>query len=164
VKRFLLAVLLLAQGCGPWGPLGVIPGGPLVGAEVEDRIEDWSFTDGFPLIAVETRGRFFRHSVTVLCVSADGEFYLMARHGGRKRWVAEMMADPRIRLEIDGRIYPARATRIVEPLPGEPVARAVLRKYVGIEAEHVVSHPETPGEGDDRAEVWTFRVVSDPAS
>lgn len=153
--------LLLLSGCGPWGPLGVVPGGPLCCEVVKEPVRDWSFSDAYPLIAIETRDRFFRHSVTALCVSAGGKLYLMARRGGEKRWVRNVMADPRARLRIGGRIYPVRITRLTEPLPGEPVARAFLRKYVGIEAEEVHSLPEAPGDGDTRIEVWRFRAVWD---
>ena len=153
--------LLTALGCGPWGPMGVVPGGPLLGSEATEPVRDWSFSDAYPLIAVETRGRFFRHSVTVLCLSYDGDLYLMARHAPRKRWVQEMMRDPRIRVRIGDTIYPGRAVRVTEPRPDHPVARAVLRKYVAIEAEHVRALPETPGSEEERAEVWTFRVTWD---
>jgi hypothetical protein len=141
--------------------MGVVPGGPLLGSEASEPVRDWSFSDAYPLIAVETRGRFFRHSVTVLCVSYGGDLYLMARHAPRKRWVQEMMRDPRIRVRIGDTIYPGRAVRVTEPLPDHPVARAVLRKYVAIEAEHVRALPETPGSEEERAEVWTFRVTWD---
>lgn len=149
---------LLAAGCGPWGPLGVVPGGPLCCGEVKEPVRDWSFSDAHPLIAVETRGRFFRHSITAVCVSADGELYLMARRGGEKTWVRNLTANPRARVEIGGRIYPVRVTRLTEALPGDPVARAFLRKYVGLAADEVRSLPEVPGEGDERIEVWTFHA------
>jgi hypothetical protein len=154
-------LLLLAAGCGPWGPLGVVPGGPLCCDEVKEPVRDWSFSDAHPLIAVETRGRFFRHSITAVCVSADGELYLMARRGGEKTWVRNLMADPRVRVEIGDRIYPVRVTRLTEALPGDPVARAFLRKYAGLEADEVHSLPEVPGEGDERIEVWIFRALWD---
>jgi hypothetical protein len=141
--------------------MGLVPGGPLVGSRVQEPVRDWSFSDAYPLIAVETRGRFFRHSVTVLCLSYDADLFLMARYAPRKRWVQEILRDPRIRLKIGDTIYPGRAVRVTEPLPGYPVARAFLRKYVGIEAEHVRSLPETPGPEGERAEVWTFRVTWD---
>jgi len=153
-----LAVALC--GCGPWGPQGIVAGGPFLG-EVEPTPADWSFTDAHPLVAIETRGRWFRHSVTILCVSADGKLYVMARHAPTKRWVREAVADPRVRVEIGGKLYAGRAVRIDDqPGAGEgdsPVAQAFLLNYVGIEAEHARSLVGPPG-SDDRAELWTFRI------
>jgi len=148
---------LLLSGCGPWGPLGIFAGGPFLGS-AQAAPDDWSFTDAHSLIAVETRGRFYRHTVTVLCASDGGNLYLMARHAPKKTWVQNMLRDPRIRLEIGGQLYEARAVRVQDAASGEAAARGVLRKYVGIEAEHARALGGKPADGDDRAEVWSFRV------
>lgn len=152
----ILATLALCA-CGPWGPKGVFPGGPLRGA-AEPTPADWSFTEAHPLIAIETRGRWFRHSVTILCVAAEGKLYVMARHAPTKRWVQNAIADPRVRLEIGGRIYEGRAVRVDDAQDDSPVARAFLRKYVGVEVERARALTGPPAPGDDRAEVWTFRI------
>ncbi|MBW2316791.1 MAG: hypothetical protein JRH10_21725, partial [Deltaproteobacteria bacterium] len=68
------------------------------------------------------------------------------------------LRDPRIRLEIGGTLYEARAVRVRDEAGGDAAARGLLRKYIGIEAEHAHSLDGPPAEGDDRAEVWTFRV------
>ncbi len=155
-------VALLAGGplgCGPWGPLGILAGGPLVGEVVEAPVADWSFTEGFPLIAIETRRGWVRHSVTILCVQDGGELFLMARHAPRKRWIQNLLADPRARLEIDGRIYPVRTERVLDEAGERAVARGFLRKYVGIEVDDARALGGAPEAGDDRAEVWSFRVL-----
>lgn len=157
------AAALLLCGCGPWGPLGIFAGGPFLGS-VEPAPEDWSFTDAYPLIAVETRGELYRHTVTILCVSDGGDLYLMARHAPRKKWIQNLLRDPRIRLEIGGKLYAGRAVRVQDEASGGAVARGLLRKYVGIEAEHARALGGTPEEGDDRAEVWSFRVDPPEAS
>ena len=61
-------------------------------------------------------------------------------------------------LEIGGTLYEARAVRVRDEAGGDAAARGLLRKYIGIEAEHAHSLDGPPAEGDDRAEVWTFRV------
>jgi len=68
-----LLLALLASGCGPWGPQGVFAGGPFAGVDEQAFPKDWSFSDAHPLIAIETRGALFRHSVTILCVAAEGK-------------------------------------------------------------------------------------------
>jgi hypothetical protein len=154
------ATALCVSGCGPWGPLGILAGGPFLGA-ARPAPEDWSFSDAHPLIAIETRGPWYRHTVTVVCVSDGGDLYLMARHAPRKKWARNLMRDPRIRLEIGGELYAARATRVTDAASGEAVARGFLRKYVGIEAERARALGVPPEPGDDRAEVWSFRVEPD---
>ena len=156
--HLVLLILGLGLGCGPWGPMGTIPGGPLAGEVVAGPVTDWSFTDGHQTIAIETRGSLFRHSVTVLCMAHDGHLYIPSRHAPRKRWVQNVLADPRVRLGIGGRIYEGRAVRLSEDDTAGGVSRSFLRKYVGIEAEQVRALAEPPGPGDDRAEVWTFRI------
>ncbi len=159
-----LATALSVTSCGPWGPKGIIAGGPLPGA-AQPTPSDWSFTDAQPLIAIETRGRFFRHSVTILCVAADRKLYVITRHAPTKRWVQNLLVEPRVRLAIDGKIYEGRAVRIDEGGDDAGVARAFLRKYVGVEAEHARALTGSPAAGDDHAEVWTFRIdPPEPAS
>ena len=166
MRRALAVVwLALASGCGPWGPQGIFAGGPFVGGTERPFPADWSFSEAHPLIALETRGALFRHTVTILCIAADGRLYVMARHAPRKRWVRNLARDSRVRLRIGDALYAGRAVRLGEPAEGEAVARAFLRKYVGIEAEHARPLAGTPAGDDDRAEVWTWRIdPPEPAS
>lgn len=160
--RLLVGVALCATllGCGPQGPLGVLPGGPLAGEVVEARVDDWSFTDAHLTVAIETRGRWIDHSVTVLCTAHGGHLYVPSRNPRRKRWVQNVLRDPRVRIGVAGRVYPGVAERVSSLEEAEPVARAQLLKYVGIEAEQVRPLLDPPQPGDDRAEVWIFRVTS----
>ena len=154
----LSALVALALGCGPWGPQGILAGGPFLGAASASFPSDWSFSDAHPLAGIETRGALFRHSVTILCVAADGKLYVMARHAPRKSWVRNLGRDPRVRLRVGEELYEGRAVRIGAGPEGEAVARAFLRKYVGIDAEHARPLDGPPAAGDDHAEVWTWRI------
>ena len=165
LSRVCLLAALLAIGCGPWGPQGILAGGPFAGSADEPFPGDWSFSDAHPLIAIETRGALFRHSVTILCVAAEGRLYVMARHAPRKRWVRNLARDSRVRLRVGDSLYAGRAVRIEGSPEGDAVARAFLRKYVGIEVEHARPLPGAPAAGDDRTEVWTWRIdPPEPAS
>ena len=152
------ALVALALGCGPWGPKGVIAGGPFLGAASAAFPADWSFSDAEPLIAIETRGALLRHAVTILCVASNGSLYVMARHAPRKRWVQNLEKDPRVRLRVGDALYAGRAIRIGAGPEGEAVARAFLRKYVGVDAEVARPLVGPPAPGDERAEVWTWRI------
>ncbi|MGI9589911.1 MAG: nitroreductase/quinone reductase family protein [Myxococcota bacterium] len=158
---WLVLATVASLSCGPWGPQGILAGGPFLGSPSEQAIEDWSFTDAEPLIAIETRGRLFRHTVTIVCVAAERRLYVMARHAPRKRWVQNLAGDPRVRLRIGEELYEGRAVRVSEPAESAAVARAFLRKYVGLDAPHARGLFFAPEPGDDRAEVWTWRI--DPA-
>jgi hypothetical protein len=79
----------------------------------------------------------------------------MARHAPAKRWVQNVERDPRVRLRVGDALFAGRATRIGAGAEGEAVARAFLRKYVGVDAE--VARPLL-GPGEGRAEVWTWRI------
>jgi hypothetical protein len=157
--------VLLALGCGPWGPQGILAGGPLLGAASARFPGDWSFSDAHPLVAIETRGALLRHAVTILCVAAGGRLYVMARHAPTKRWVQNVGRDPRVRLRVGDEVYAGRAVRIGAGPEGDAVARAFLRKYVGIEADEARPLLGPHAAGDDHAEVWTWRIdPSEPAA
>ncbi len=57
----------------------------------------------------------------------------------------------------------AVAGKAEETGEAEAAARAQLRKYLGLEAETVRPLHGPPEPGDDRAEVWMFRIESLPA-
>jgi hypothetical protein len=154
----LSALVALALGCGPWGPQGILAGGPFLGSASASFPSDWSFSDAYPLVGIETRGELFRHSVTILCVAADGKLYVMARHAPRKRWVRNLERDPRVRLRVGESLYAGRAARIGAGPEGEAVARAFLRKYVGIDAEQARPLEGPPAAGDDHAVGWPWRI------
>jgi hypothetical protein len=161
-RAFAAAVIGLAlvalSACGPWGPKGTFPGGPYLGSAVP-LPADASFADPEMLIGIETRRGVVRHAVTILCVVAEGKLYVMARHAPGKRWVQDVVLDPRVRLEIGGTLYEGRAVR-VDGTPDDDarIARAFLRKYVGIEAERARFVAGPPAGDDDRAEIWSFRI------
>jgi hypothetical protein len=141
--------------------MGILPGGPLAGDVVEGPIDDWSFTDEHAIVAIETRGGWIDHSVTVLSTAWGRHLYIPSRHAPHKRWVQNVLADPRVRIGVGDSIYQGRAVRVTDPVEAEAVARSLLRKYLGIEPQVVRPLSGSPDEGDDRAEVWTFRIEAD---
>jgi hypothetical protein len=152
--------MIVLTACGPQGPLGVIPGGPLAGEVVPDRVADWRFTDDDVTVAIETRGDWIDHSVTVMAAAEGSHLYIPSRQGYRKSWVQNIGRDPVVRIGVDDRIYTGRAVRLLETDEAERAARALLRKYLGLEFEEVHQLLDPPFEGDDRIEVWFFRIES----
>jgi hypothetical protein len=126
------AAALLAATCS-LEPSGERPGFGLSGEVVREPVPDWSFTDGIEEIRIETRtGYGLPHSVTIWCVSIDGELYVGAsapEFPKERRWVRNVRRDPNVRLEIAGRIYERQLEVITDPARADFVDRAFGRKY-----------------------------------
>lgn len=97
---------------------------------------DWSFTDAYPTIYIETRTAYLvPHSVTITCVAHQGQLYLTSvfREGSPfprgKRWTANVTRDPHVRLKIADRVYDATLTLVTDPAERAPVLEAKAKKY-----------------------------------
>jgi hypothetical protein len=150
-------LLALAAGCGPQGPLGILPGGPLWGS-AEPGPPDWAEAGRSLTVSLETRRGWLVHSVTVICVEHDGFLYVPSRNAPDKRWVRNVLADPRVRVGVGGRVFEGVAGRVVDAAALEPVARKLLRKYYGLEVERARVLVGPPAPEEQRADVWMFRI------
>ncbi len=118
-----------------WEPTGPRPGLWLPGTVVTTTVTDWSFTDAVPEIHMETQTWYLvPHSVTVQCVSVDGQLYLASFHNGgpqapRRRWNQNVARDPRIRLQIGDRLYDRKMLPLTEPAQIQRVLDAYVKKY-----------------------------------
>ena len=54
------------------------------------------------------------YSVTVAYTVVDGQLYVNAG-GAEKRWAKNTVANPNVRLRIDGKIYDLQAIRVEDP-------------------------------------------------
>lgn len=82
-------------------------------------------------VRLETRGRWSgkTHPVIVRYVTYDGHIVIFPQTGGRQDWVANVLAEPKVRIFSDGRVVegiarPARAKGMTDP-----VLSAFTRKY-----------------------------------
>lgn len=137
-----LAVLALLAACGP---VARFPGGRLRGELVTEPVSDWSFSDAFQTIAVETRP-VFPHSVTTLCFTHEGELYVPAAGASRKKWTHYVLDDPNVRVKIGDKVYLAKVTVLHDAFP--PALRESARK----------KYPRI-GSGEV-PDLWVFRVES----
>jgi hypothetical protein len=136
--RSVLAVLTLALlGAvalfGGLGPLAMVPGGVLWG-EVREPPADWSFTDAIGEIQVQTHVGPLPWSVTTWVLAEGGELFIAAGYCERV-WTHRVMADPEIRLRIDGVVYEMLAHPVTDRDVGARIAPVVLHKYMGIAAD-----------------------------
>lgn len=128
VRVFGIAALLVCA-CGPFGcgPVGPIPGGALRG-EPASVPEDWSFSDDFQNIQVETAPDD-PYSVTLWCAAQGESLYIVAARGTDSVWARNLLDDPRARVRIDGNLYDTRAVRVEDRAEAERVLDALLAKY-----------------------------------
>jgi hypothetical protein len=114
-------------------PSGERPGLWISGELAREPVSDWSWTSGVEEIAIETRAAYgLPHSVTIWCVSIDGELYVGASAPDfpkERRWVRNVRRDPDVRLGIGGRIYERRLELIEDAARTDAVDRAFGRKY-----------------------------------
>ncbi|MDV3292802.1 MAG: nitroreductase/quinone reductase family protein [Nitrososphaerales archaeon] len=82
-------------------------------------------------VRLETRGRRSGkiHPVIVRYVTYDGRIVIFPQTGGRQDWVANVLADPKVKVFSDGKVVegvasPAKATSLKDP-----VLSAFTRKY-----------------------------------
>ncbi len=146
-------------GLGPWGPF---PGGVLWGEVAREPVADWSFVDRVGEVQVETRLGPLPWSVTTWALSHEGRLYLPSRNCREKRWVKNLLADPDVRVRIQGRLHELRAVLDEDPARGEGLLQQMLVKYLGIEADAArpLAPPRAPGEA--RAYGCAFRMDPRP--
>ena len=133
VASGLTAVLLAATliGCGPLGP---IPGGKLRGEPAPATPPGWDSALGVEQIQVETNPAD-PHSVNTWCIVHEGGLYvptsliLGADEPSERRWVRNVLEDPRVRVRIDGAVYELRATKVEDSQQRDVVRAALLEKY-----------------------------------
>jgi hypothetical protein len=144
----LVALTLLLVAGLSWlmrgDPIGPMSGRMLSGEEAPYP-EDWSFTREHMTISVEARPDD-PHSVTTICFEMDGHLYVPAQNGGKKRWTQFVTADPRVRLKIGDRVYPASAVRV--PLKD----RSQFLEAAG------AKYPQLAESAEEPEDVWLFRI------
>ncbi len=132
-----LAALVVLRAIG-LDPKERRPGLWLSGEHAAAPAGDWSFTDKYPTIYIQTRTRYLLpHAVTITCVSRNGQLYLTStyREGVQfpqgKLWTENVMRDPRVRLKIGERVYDQRVTLVTDDAERAAVLESKAKKYPG---------------------------------
>lgn len=146
-------LVLVAIGAVAYGtrtdPVWRISGRGLTGDVVTAPVTDWSFTDEHMTIAVETRPAA-PHSVTTICFTHEGALYVPASGGSAKTWTHFAAADPRVRVKVGEKVYPARASRVTDTALVPALTAAARAKY------------DFPAGDDAQApqDIWVFKLES----
>jgi hypothetical protein len=131
----LLALLLVLRITG-FGPHARIPGLWLKGDLVTTPVTDWSFTDRYQNVEVQTNTWYLLpHSVTVTCTAYNGQLYLTSTyppgvvypHG--RSWNADVARDPHVRIKVGNQLYDRSLSVVTDPVEKAPVLAAKWKKY-----------------------------------
>jgi hypothetical protein len=120
-----LGLLVISLGCG--GPLIMLPGGSLSGT-VSAAPNDWTFTDAFKTVQLETRPGD-PYSVNIWGVAIEGEFFVVSGRGLENAWAQHIESDPRVRLRVGSNVYELRATQSRDPADRTRFLQALTEKY-----------------------------------
>lgn len=131
-----LVVALVALRIVGLDPRERRPGLWLTGELVTAPVTDWSFTDAYPTLSLQTRSRYLLpHSVTISCVAHNGQLYLTSvfREGSAfprgKLWTSNVMRDPHVRLKIGDRVFDRTVSLVTDPAERQAVLESKAKKY-----------------------------------
>ena len=119
-------LVLYLNRSDPYGPL---PGKKLLGEEVTELIDDWSFTEQARSVTFEVRPSD-PYSVTASCVLHDGVFHVLAA-SMENRWAQFLLQDPNMRFRMGDKLYPVRATLVEDPARISEIFKTLEQKYRG---------------------------------
>lgn len=126
-------VVVFTTGC--MEPKDRRPGLHIGGEVVSEAVDDWSFSDEFEEIYLETQTWYMiPHSVTTVCAAQGEKLYVPTIYfeGGAwpdKFWNSNVEADPRVRLKMGGKIYERDAVVIKDPAEVQLAIQALAAKY-----------------------------------
>jgi F420H(2)-dependent quinone reductase len=112
------------------------PGLWLTGQSITTPVTDWSFSDQFQTIYVQTRAWYgLAHSVTTTVTAYNGRLYLTSvyRPGMRfpddRLWNKNILRDPHVRLKVGDRVFDGTAALVTDPAEKDAVLDAKAKKY-----------------------------------
>jgi hypothetical protein len=126
----------------------------LTGDVVTTPVTDWSFTDQYQTIFVQTRSWYLLpHSVTATCMVYKGNLYLTSTYppGAQfprdRMWNRNIVRDPRVRLKIGSQVYDRTVSLVTDSAEKDGVLQAKGKKYPRLR-------------NVDPSRVYVFRVSS----
>ena len=125
----LLLVVLRITGLEPQDRT---PGLWLNGNLVTTPVTDWSFTDKYPTVKLQTSTWYLLpHSVTINCIAYNGQLYLTSTFpaGTRRSWNDNVLRDPHVRIKIGDNLYDRTLSLVTDPAEQEGELQARDKKY-----------------------------------
>ena len=162
--RALLVLAVLAGALLAWarlfhaGPLGPIPGGRLSGEPARELPADWSFANRDPYLLVESRAFALPWSDHVWFLAYEGRLHLLLPGFFGDDLVRRLQADPRLRVEVDGRVYEQVAVPVTDDGAIGALMAPVLRRQFALEIDGAVRRIP----GATRAALSVYRLEDPP--
>jgi hypothetical protein len=137
-KRWLAGVVCLtlfaaAAGCEPKDRR---PGTWLSGAEATAPVADWSFSNDYQEVLIETRPWYgIPHSVTTVLATSNGKVFVPSIYSEPvefpegKYWNRIVARNPLVRIKIGGTLYTMEARPAADPAEFEEGFAALAAKY-----------------------------------
>jgi hypothetical protein len=129
------AVLLLLIGTACVDPKDRRPGLRLSGEVVAETIDDWSFSDQYQEIYLETQTSYMiPHSVTTVCAALGDKLYVPTLYYGGGQWPNEFWnsnvdSNPLVRVEMGDQIYEREAIVLEDAAEVQLAIQALAAKY-----------------------------------
>ncbi|HTO55627.1 MAG TPA: hypothetical protein VMR50_19750 [Myxococcota bacterium] len=120
--------LLLAVARLHDGPLGPFSGGDFRSGSEAAVPSDWSFASAARTFELELPPGAGR-SITAGFAVLDGKLYVPSLFARQKRWPSLVLADPRVRIRLEGKIYALRAARVEDPGTLQRVGPLIQERY-----------------------------------
>ncbi len=158
--RTLLGLVLVAVAFLGWarvfhaGPLGPIPGGALSGELVPELPHDWSFANRAPYLLVESRAFALPWSGRVWFLAHAGRLHLLLPGFFGDDLQRRLAIDPRVRVEIDGRVYEQVAVPVAGDAQLSQLMAPILRRQFAIEVSGALRRIE----GATQAALTVYRL------
>ena len=107
-----------------------VPGLWLRGDVITTPVTDWSFTDQYQTIKVQTRDRFLLpHSIATYCVAYNGQLYVATSGAAVRSWPRNVARDPHVRLKVGDNLYDRTLSVVTDPAEREAVLQVRAKKY-----------------------------------
>jgi len=104
------------------------PGLWLKGELVTNPVSDWSFTDKFKAIKIQTQTPILLpYSVSIWCAVYNDNLYITSYRG--RRWVEDIVSDPHVRLKIGDQVFERNLALVSDPEEKAGVLQAKGKKY-----------------------------------
>jgi hypothetical protein len=104
------------------------PGLWLAGELVTTPVSDWSFTDKIQTIKIQTQTPFLLpYSVSIWCAVYKDNLYVTSYRG--RRWVEDIIRDPRVRLKIGDQLFERTLSLVNDPDEKAAVLQSKGKKY-----------------------------------
>ena len=122
-------------------PHNTRPGLWLKGDVVTTPVTDWSFTDKYRTLKLQTNSWYgLPHSVTITCTAYNRQLYIDSVYGDGgdyphgRRWNDNVARDPHVRIKVGNQLYDRTLVPVTDPAEIEAIETQKRKKYHGSRA------------------------------